>query len=273
MPQIKTDDGTHIYYDDWGQGPTVVLIHGWPLSADMWQDNATYLAENGCRVVMYDRRGFGRSSKPWNGYDYDTFAADLKAVIDQLNLSDVVLCGFSMGGGEVARYIGRYGTAKVRGAALVSAVTPYLSKTDDNPDGVPPSTFDPIMEGLQKDRAHFFAGFEKDFFGYHTLEKKTSEEQLQWAFNIAMLASQRATVESAKAFAMTDFRNDLKRFDKPTLIIHGTGDKTVPIDNSARPAHKLISGSQLVEYEGEPHALNVTAKDRFNADLLKFVRG
>ncbi len=273
MAQIETQDGTHIYYEDWGQGPTVVLIHGWPLDADMWQDTATFLAENGCRVVKYDRRGFGRSSKSWSGYDYDTMAADLAALVDELNLTDVILAGFSMGGGEVARYIGRYGTGKVRGAALISAVTPYLSKTDDNADGLPPSTFDPILDGLREDRPHFLAGFLKDFFGYHMLEKKTSEEQLQWAFNMAMLASQRATVECAKAFAMTDFRADLRRFDKPTLIIHGTADKTVPIENSARPAHRMIPGSQLIEYEGEPHALTTTAKDRFNGDLLKFVRG
>ena len=272
MAQIETGDGVHIYYEDWGSGPTVVLIHGWPLSADMWADTALHLASNGCRVVAYDRRGFGRSSKPWGGYDYDTLAADLKALIDKLDLSDVALVGFSMGGGEVARYLGRYGSGKVRKAALVSAVTPFMLKTDDNPTGVPKSTFDPIMEGLHKDRPHFYAGFFKDFFGYGMLDHKVSEETLEWSRQVAMQGSLRATVECAKAFGTTDFRPDMKAFDVPTLIIHGDADKTVPIDTAGRVAHRMIPGSQLIEYEGEPHALTATAKDRFNRDILQFVR-
>ena len=272
MAQIQTADGTHIHYTDWGSGPPVVLIHGWPLSADMWSDQASHLAEHGCRVIAYDRRGFGRSSQPWSGYEYDTLASDLKALMDQLDLRGATLVGFSMGGGEVARYLSRYGAERVAKAVLVSAVTPYMLKTGDNPDGVDHAVFDQILDGLSKDRPHFLAGFAKDFFGVSLLDHKVSSEMLQWSLQMAMTGSLRATIECAKAFGTTDFRPDMQAFGVPTLIIHGTADKTVPIDASARQAVAMIPGAELVEYEGEPHGLYATAKDRLGADLLQFVR-
>ena len=270
MAFLKTQDGTQLFYTDWGTGRPIVLIHGWPLDADMWADQAVALAERGYRVVAYDRRGFGRSDQPWTGYDYDTLAADLAAVMDGLDLHDAVLVGFSMGGGEVARYLSRYGTARVGKAALVSAVTPYLLKTDDNPTGVDKSTFDDILDGLHKDRPHFLAGFGAKFFGNSLLEKKVSAEMLAASLQMAMMGSLRATLECAKAFAMTDFRADMAAFTVPTLIIHGTADHTVPIDSSGRVAAKMIPHAQYMEYEGEPHGLQATAKDRLTGDLLAF---
>ena len=272
MSFIKTADGTELFYNDWGQGKPVVLIHGWPLDGDMWSDQAVFLADNGCRVIAYDRRGFGRSAQPWHGYDYDTLASDLAALLDQLDVTGATLVGFSMGGGEVARYIGRHGTQRVAKAALVSAVTPYLLKTADNPSGVDQSVFDDILQGLKEDRPHFLSGFGDKFFGNSLLHKKVSTEMLQWALQMAMMGSLRATLECGKAFAMTDFRKDLAAFNLPTLIIHGTDDRTVPIDSSARQAVKLIKGATLIEYDGEPHGLHATAKERLCKDLLAFVR-
>ncbi len=272
MPFIAAHDGTRLFYNDWGSGPPVVLIHGWPLNSDMWSDQATFLAENGFRVIVYDRRGFGRSDQPWNGYDYDTLASDLAAIVDGLDLNGVSLVGFSMGGGEVARYLGMVGGARVSRAALISAVTPYLLQTSDNPSGVPQSTFDEILEGLKQDRPHFLATFAKTFYGSGMLTSKVSQETLQWSLTMAMQGSLRATIECAKAFATTDFRRDLARIETPTLVLHGTSDETVPIDSSARIAAPMIARAQLVEYDGEPHGLHATAKDRLNADLLRFLR-
>ncbi len=271
MASIKTQDGTELFYTDWGAGHPVVLIHGWPLDADMWADQAVFLAEKGFRVIAYDRRGFGRSSQPWMGYDYDTLASDLAAVIEGLQLDHVTLVGFSMGGGEVARYLTRYGTGRVAKAALVSAVTPYLLKTGDNPAGVDQTVFDEILAGLQQDRPNFLSGFGAKFYGNGVLTKNVSTEMLQWSLQMAMLGSLRATIECAKAFAMTDFRPDMAAFTVPTLIIHGTADSTVPIDSSARIAAKLIRGSTLIEYDGAPHGLHATAKHRLNEDLLRFI--
>jgi non-heme chloroperoxidase len=272
MPFIESSDGTELYYDDWGDGDPVVLIHGWPLNADMWSDQATFLAENGQRVIMYDRRGFGRSEQPWTGYDYDTLAADLDTLMDELELRGATLVGFSMGGGEVARYLSVYGSSRVAKAVLVSSVTPYLLKTDDNSRGVDMSVFTAILDGLKKDRPHFLAEFAKTFFGVSFLDHRISDATLQWSLQLAMMGSLRATLECAKAFATTDFRPDMEAFDIPTLIIHGTADKTVPIDSSARQMAKLIPHARLFEYEGEPHGLHATAKDRLNEDLLEFIR-
>ncbi len=271
MPFITTGDGTKLFYNDWGQGRPVVLIHGWPLNSDMWSDQAVALAGNGLRVIAYDRRGFGRSDQPWTGFDYDTLASDLAAVTDQLDLAEAVLVGFSMGGGEVARYLGRFGSRRVSKAVLVSAVTPYLIKTDDNPTGVEPAVFDGILGGLAADRPHFLAGFGQKFFGNSLLSHKVSQEMLQWTLQMAMTGSLRATLECAQSFATTDFRGDMAAFDVPTMIIHGDADETVPIDSSARVAASLIRNAHLVEYAGEPHGLHATAKDRLSRDLIAFI--
>ncbi|UDL95256.1 alpha/beta hydrolase [Lichenihabitans sp. PAMC28606] len=270
MARVTTKDGTELYYNDWGQGRPVVLVPGWPLDADMWSDQAVFLAENGFRAITYDRRGFGRSSQPWTGYDYDTLADDLAAVLDHLDLSHVTLVGFSMGGGEVARYLARHGSARIAKAVLVSAVTPYLLKTNDNPTGVDPSVFDQMIDGLRKDRPHFLAGFAKGLYGNGLVGRRVSDEVLQWSLQMAMMGSLRATIECVKAFSATDFRADMAAFTVPTLIIHGTSDASVPIDHSGRVAAKMIPSARLVEYDGEPHGLFATAKDRLNADLAAF---
>lgn len=271
MPMLETSDKTQIHYNDWGSGRPVVLIHGWPLSGAMWEYQVGALAEAGYRVITYDRRGFGKSSQPWTAYDYDTMAGDLKTVIDHLDLQKATLVGFSMGGGEVARYLGRYGAERIAQAVLVSAVTPFMLKTDDNPHGLPKETFDPIMEGLKSDRPHFLAGFSQIFFGKTLTGSKVSQEMLDTSLTVAMQASPRATIECAKAFGTTDFRQDMAAFTIPTLIIHGTADKTVPIDASGRQSAKLVPSAVFKEYDGEPHGLHVTAMERLNQDLIEFL--
>jgi pimeloyl-ACP methyl ester carboxylesterase len=262
-----------INYVDYGQGKPVVLIHGWPLDLQSWEYQLAELPLHGVRVIAYDRRGFGKSSKPWDGYNYDTFADDLKAVLDELNLQDVTLVGFSMGGGEVARYMSRHQGARVSKVVFISAVTPYLLKTDDNPEGVDKSTFDQMIEGAGKDRPGFLADFGKGFYGVGVLSHPVSQPTLDWSQSIALQATPRSTTECVKAFSATDFRQDLQGIKVPTLFIHGDADKTVPLENSAQRAVKLVSGAQLVVYGGEPHGLNVTAKDRLNRDLLTFISG
>ena len=270
MHHIKTADGTSLYAREWGTGPAIVLIHGWPLDADMWEYQAVPLAERGFRVITYDRRGFGRSSQPWTGYDYDTLTDDLKMVMDTLHVENALLVGFSMGGGEAARYMARHGGKGVSKLALVSAVTPYLLKTDDNPDGVDKSVFDGILDGLRADRQHFIAGFGKMFFGAGLLTSPVSAEVMDWSFQMAMLGSPRATIECAKAFAMTDFRKDLATITVPTLVIHGAADQTVPIGNSGDRTAKMIAGAQYLVYPGAPHGLQMTDKDRLVEDLANF---
>lgn len=272
MNHVTLPDKTTLYLKDWGAGRPVILLSGWPLSADSWDDQAMVLAGSGYRVIAYDRRGFGRSSQPWSGYDYDTLADDLAAVIQQTGARDAVLVGFSMGGGEVARYMSRHGGRSVVKAALVSSVVPCMLKSDSNPHGTEQSVFDAMAEQLRDDRAKFFAAFFKDFFGVGLLSHPVSSELIDWARGQAMQASLRATLECAAAFAGTDFREDLSAFKLPTLIIHGTADKTVPIDASARPAHAAITGSTLIEYDSAPHGLFATDKHRLSADLLAFVR-
>ena len=273
MPYIKTRDGTDLYVKDWGSGRPVVLTHGWPLNADSWDAQAMALADAGFRAIAYDRRGFGRSSQPWNGYDYDTLSDDLADVMKATGAeSDATIVGFSMGGGEIARYMSRHEGKGVIAAGLVSSVVPFMLKTDDNPDGVAADQIDGIKQGILKDRPHFFRDtFVKQFFGVGWVSSPVSDDVLDWTTSMAMMAGLKPTVACVDAFARTDFRGDLPAFRVPTLIIHGTGDKTVPIDTSARKAAAGISGSQLVEYSGEPHGLNVTASDRLTKDLLTFL--
>lgn len=273
MPFIKAADGAQIFYRDHGQGAPVVLIHGWPLNGDMWEYQVPALVEAGHRVITYDRRGFGQSDQTWTGYDYDTFADDLKALLDGLDLNGVSLVGFSMGGGEIARYVGRHGTARLAKAVLVSAVTPYMLKTEQHENGAPRSTFDEMVEGLKDDRPHFLAGFGETFFGVGMLTSPVSDEMLDWAQVHALKASPKGTIDCVRAFSETDFRADLPKLTVPTLIIHGDDDQTVPIDISGREAVKLVPGAQLKEYEGAPHGLFITHKEMLNADLVAFLRG
>lgn len=272
MPYVKTRDGTDLYVKDWGQGRPVVLIHGWPLSSDMWDAQAMALADAGFRAIAYDRRGFGRSGQPWSGYDYDTLADDLADVIEASGATDATLVGFSMGGGEVARYMSRHGGKGVVGAGLIASVVPYMLQDDSNPHGTPQSTFDQIADGIKADRYKFFRDtFIPQFFGVGYISRPVSDAVMDWAATVAGQASLKATLACAQSFGHTDFRPDLAAFRVPTLIIHGTSDQTVPIDAAGRAAAKGIAGSQLVEYDGEPHGLNVTASDRLTKDLLTFL--
>jgi pimeloyl-ACP methyl ester carboxylesterase len=272
MAFITTRDGTELYVKDWGQGRPVVLLHGWPLNADMWDAQAMALAEAGFRAIAYDRRGFGRSGQPWTGYEYDTLADDLADVLGETGATDATIVGFSMGGGEVARYMSRHDGKGVVAAGLIASVVPYLLKTDDNPEGVPAAGFEQIKDGIREDRARFFHHtFVPAFFGVGWVSSPVSQEVVDYATAIALTAGLKPTLACVDAFGKTDFRPDLPAFRVPTLIIHGTADKTVPIEPSARAAHAGIAGSQLVEYDGAPHGLNVTHSDRLTKDLLTFL--
>ena len=271
MPVFTARDGTDLYYNDWGLGLPVVLIHGWPLSSDSWEFQARVLAENGYRVITYDRRGFGKSDQPFTGYDYDTFASDLDVLLEELELSDVTLVGFSMGGGEVARYIGTYGEKRIAKAVFISAVTPYLVKTDDNPEGVDLKVFDGMVAGIKKDRADFMRTFSSMFYGRTLVNHSVSDGQLEFFQRLAAQASPKSTLDCVVAFSATDFRDDLVKFTVPTLVIHGTGDTTVPIDSAGRRTAQLVAHSQLIRYDGEPHGLTVTSAERVNQDLLTFL--
>ncbi len=271
MNYITTADNSKLYVKDWGSGRPVILIHGWPLSADSWDDQAMAIANAGYRAIAYDRRGFGRSSQPWTGYDYDTLADDLAAVIEQTEARDAVIVGFSMGGGEVARYMSRHEGASVAQAILISSVLPFRLQTADNPAGTEQAAFDTTAAALNADRPAFFSGFFEKFFGVNKDADAVSEELLQWARNVSMQASLKATLECLKSFSSTDFRGDLPAFKVPTLIIHGTEDQTVPINASSRLAAKGIRGNTLIEYDGAPHGLFATHKDRLSQDLLNFI--
>lgn len=274
MPYVKTQDGTDLYLKDWdGGGRPVILIHGWPLSADSWDPQAIALAQAGFRVIAYDRRGFGRSSQPWGGYDYDSFSDDLAQVMQATGATeDVSLVGFSMGGGEIARYMSRHGGKGVVSAALISSVVPFLPQREDNPDGVPQAQLDAILKSVEEDRAAFFrTTFFKQFYGVGLISHPVSDEVIHASWNVAMQASLRSTIEAAKAFSSTDFRPDLAAFDVPTLVLHGTSDATVPIDPTARAAAAGIRNAQLVEYDGAPHGLFATEGERLTKDLLTFL--
>ena len=274
MPYATARDGTRIYYKDWGQGRPVVLIHGWPLSSDTFDDAALALAEKGYRAIAHDRRGFGRSDQPWGGYDYDTFADDVAAVLEDAGIGQpIALAGFSMGGGEVARFLSRQRAHQVSHAVLIGSVVPFLLQTDDHPEGAPKDVFDGMIAGIRKDRGDFFRGFFKDFFGTSFLDKPVSDAVLDDAWREAMTAGLWPTVACVRAFSETDFRPDLDAFTMPTLIIHGVDDRTVPIDLTARAAAKAIPGAKLVEYEGAAHGLFASHKDRLIGDLLDFLGG
>ncbi len=273
MAYVTTQDGTELFYRDLGTGRPVILIHGWPLNGDSWDQQSNFLAEHGLRVIGYDRRGFGRSGQTSAGYDYDTLAADLHTLIEKLDLADATLVGFSMGGGEVVRYLSRYGTKRVTKAVLVSAVTPYLLKGDDNPDGVDSKVFEEIEEQLRKDRFAFLKDFAAKFYGRSVVHHTVSEPVLEWFQHMASSGSLRSTLATAHSWSSTDFREEMKRIDIPVLVIHGTSDNTVPIDASGRRSAKLLPKAILSEYDGEPHGLTVTAADRLNAELLQFIGG
>ena len=271
MPMIETRDGTELYVKDWGSGRPVVLVHGWPLNADSWDAQAMALAEAGFRAIAYDRRGFGRSGQPWNGYEYDTLSDDLADVLAATGAADATIVGFSMGGGEIARYMSRHEGKGIVAAGLISSVVPYMLKTEDNPHGTPAEQLQAIGAGIKKDRYGFFQSFFKDFYGVGFLDHPVSQAQVDWASWAQNQAGLRPILECANAFGTTDFRPDLPAFRVPTLIVHGTADKTVPIDAAGRAAAKGIAGSQLVEYDGAPHALTTTESDRFTKDLLTFL--
>ena len=262
-----------LYYKDWGRCDPFVLLHGWPLTADTWDDAAIRLVEAGHRCIMPDRRGFGRSDQPWDGHDYDTYADDVAAVLEDAGVNQpVTLVGFSMGGGEVARFLTKQGKGRVSKAVLVSSVVPYMRQTDDNPDGVPQSTFDTMTEGMKKDRAHFFKGFFHDFFGTGFISQPVSNEVEMNAWRQTMMAGLRPTLAAAQAFATTDFRPDVRSFDGvPTLIIHGTSDKTVPIDATGRVMAKEVPDARIIEYDGSAHGLFATDKERLCDDLVAFL--
>ena len=272
MSHIQTTDNVRLRYKDWGRGRAVVMMHGWPLSSDTFDDLGMAIANAGMRAIAYDRRGFGRSQQPWDGYDYDSLADDLAAVIDQTKAQDVTLVGFSMGGGEVARYLTRHGASKIKQAVLISSIVPFMLKTPDNPQGLEQSVFDGMAKKIETDRAAFWTPFFKDFYGAGTPASAVSQEVLDWSCDVSMQASLRATLECAKSFSSTDLRPDLKSFTVPTLIIHGTADKTVPIDASARAAAKAIKGSTLIEYDGAPHGLLASHKARVIGDVMKFLK-
>ncbi|WBO21235.1 alpha/beta fold hydrolase [Sphingomonas abietis] len=271
MPYVTTKDGTELYVKDWGTGRPVVLIHGWPLNADSWDDVSYALVNAGYRVIAYDRRGFGRSSQPWSGYDYDTFAEDLAAVMEASAATSATLVGFSMGGGEVARYMSRYGGKGVAQAVLVSSVVPGVLKSDANPDGVPGAMLEQVKAGILKDRPQFFADFFPGFYGNGTLSKTVSQAVIDWTMQMTMMASLKATVACVDAWGYTDFTADLPAFAVPTLVIHGNKDATVPIAASGERAAHGIAGARLLEYDGAPHGIPASHKDRLIEDLLAFL--
>ncbi|WP_116788942.1 alpha/beta fold hydrolase [Flavobacterium psychrotrophum] len=261
-----------IYYEEIGRGKPVVLIHGWPLNHEMWEYQLNELPKHNIRVIAYDRRGFGKSSRPWQGYDYDSLASDLHALLETLDLNDVTLVGFSMGGGEVARYLSKYNTAgRVTKAALISAVTPFLLKTEDNPTGLPQEMFDDIKQQLEEDRPKFLATFAKKFYGVHLFSNPVSEEFLQRDQILTLNSAGYATIKAMQAWSTTDFRADLAAIKIPLLVLHGKADETVPIDASAEETIKIVPQAEYVVYDDAPHGLFYTHKNRFNEEIINFV--
>jgi non-heme chloroperoxidase len=273
MAVITTKDGTDIYYNDWGSGQPVVFSHGWPLSADAFEDQMFYLASRGYRCIAHDRRGHGRSSQPWVGNDLDTYADDLAELVDKLGLKNAIHVGHSTGGGEVARYIGRHGTRNVAKAVLIGAIPPLMLKTDRNPGGLPIEVFDQLRSAVAADRSAFWRDLSMPFYGYNRPGAKISEGVRESFWLQGMMAGLPASYFCIKAFSETDLTDDLARFDVPTLVLHGDADQIVPIGASAMISSKLIKNATLKVYEGAPHGMCTTLKDRVSAELLAFIAG
>jgi non-heme chloroperoxidase len=272
MSTITVQDGTTIYYKDWGKGPVVTFSHGWPLNADAWDGQMLFLAQNGFRVVAHDRRGHGRSSQAWSGNDMNGYADDLAAVIEALDLNEVTLVGHSTGGGEVARYIGRHGTERVAAAVLIAAVPPILVKSATHPEGIPIEVFDGLRSSLAKDRSQFYKDFALMFYGANRPGARVSQGILDQFWLWSMQSGLENSYDCIKAFSETNFTEDLKKFDVPTLVMHGEDDQVVPINDSAKKSARLIKGAKEIYYPGQPHGLTTTHQDEVNADLLKFLR-
>jgi non-heme chloroperoxidase len=274
MPTITTRDNTEIFYKDWGRGQPVVFSHGWPLTADAWDDQSFLVASNGYRAVAHDRRGGGRSGQPWAGNDLDTYADDLAELIEQLNLHDVVLVGHSTGGGEVTRYIGRHGTSRVAKVVLVGAIPPLMLKTDANPDGLPVEVFDELRAGLTADRSRFYKDLSLPFYGANRSGNKISKGLRDSFWLMCMSVGVKGAYDCIRAFSETDLTEDLKKIDVPTLIIHGDDDQIVPVDDSAMLSSRIVKDATLKIYPGAPHGLAQTTayKDTFNNDLLTFIK-
>ena len=268
---IKTATNVKLYVKDYGSGDPVILIHGWPLSNEMWEYQIENLVSNNYRVIAYDRRGFGKSSQPWNGYDYDTLTDDLKAIIDQLELENITLVGFSMGGGEVVRYLSRYAGKNVSKIVLISSVTPFLAQSTENPDGRSEEKNEDTQHAISEDRLAFLEDFGKNFFGVNFITSVISTPLLEYYRMLASFASPHATLECAKSFASADFRQEFSSINVPTLIIHGNSDKIVPIEISSEKTAKLIANNKFIVYDGAPHGLFYTEKDKLNTDLLEFL--
>jgi pimeloyl-ACP methyl ester carboxylesterase len=270
---IETQDGTTLFFRDWGTGKPVVFIHGWVLGAEMWEYQMTALSSQGLRCIAYDKRGCGRSSQPGDGYDFDTLADDLATLIEQLDLQDVTLVAHSMGGGEVARYLSRYGTSRIARTVLIATITPFLCKTADNPNGLDSNSFEQTISLLQQDRPYYFTTMASNFLGDGLSNSSVSPEMTQWLVNLALQASPRAAIQMMQAQAETDFRDDMTAFTVPILIIHGDRDMGAPITLTGQKTADAIPGSQLKVYEGAAHGLFITHKEQLNRDLLIFIQG